>query len=93
MLSCKNRKVTKYCVNTSSRSLEAQILDLPNSKLLRINSYLPNDPQTAVLESNNLHMTLIFYIYETNYWWNIILFVLIFSQYQFLTEFLPMNNY
>ena len=54
MLSNNNIKVKKTRITTNSFRVQAQVLNLPNTKLLWINSYLPNDPLTEVFDSTEL---------------------------------------
>ena len=63
-ISTKGLKINKTRVNTISPRIQAQVLKLPNSKLLWLNSYLPCDNGTTNIDElnevlgvvNNYHM-------------------------------------
>ena len=46
--------IKKQRIQTSNFRIQAQVLELPNSKLLWINAYLPTDPGTVDLDDDEL---------------------------------------
>ena len=46
----KNLKLKVERIKTKSFRIQAQILEFPNTRLMWINSYLPNDPLTIILK-------------------------------------------
>ena len=53
-MSKKTLGVRKDRIVTQNARIQAQILNFPNSKLLWINSYLPNDPLSVVFDETAL---------------------------------------
>ena len=53
-LSLRNVDILKSRVVTKSWRIQAQILNLPHSRLLWINTYLPTDPQTVIFDDSEL---------------------------------------
>lgn len=58
MLSTNKMEVRNIRILSNSYRVQAQVMNLPNSRLLWINSYLPNDPSTTTFDSNELLETL-----------------------------------
>ena len=58
MLSNKGKNVRKCRVSTNSFRIQAQVLMLPNSRLLWINCYMPVDPHTIMYNDEELLIVL-----------------------------------
>ena len=58
-LSDKNLSVRKDRILTKNFRIQAQLLNFPNSRLLWINSYLPNDPLTVNFDDTELTEVLV----------------------------------
>ena len=50
----KNVKIKSERIKTSSFRIQAQILNFPSTRLLWINTYLPNDPLTIIFDDQEL---------------------------------------
>ena len=53
-LSSKSVDVQKNRISSKNNRLQAQILNFPTARILWMNSYLPNDPQTAEFDDSEL---------------------------------------
>ena len=64
----KNLKIKVERIKTKSFRIQAQILEFPSTRLLWINSYLPNDPLTIIFDDQELNdvLTEIENILDTN---------------------------
>ena len=73
-LSVKNLAVKKVRIVTKNFRIQAQILNFPTSRILWINSYLPNDPLTASFDDTELSDVLaeVELIMDNNYFDDII---------------------
>ena len=54
MLSNKSKSVRKTRIKTDSFRIQAQVITLPKTKLLWINTYMPVDPQTIMYDKEDL---------------------------------------
>ena len=54
MLSSKKKRVTKNRIKTDSFRIQAQVINLPCTRLLWINTYMPTDPQTIVYDNTEM---------------------------------------
>ena len=51
----KNLKIKVERIKTKSFRIQAQVMEFPNTRLLWINSYLPNDPLTMIFDDQELN--------------------------------------
>ena len=58
MLCNKNINVKKQRLKSNSFRIQVQVLSLPQTKLLWINTYMPTDPQTIIYDNQDLLNTL-----------------------------------
>ena len=58
MFSKKTNKIKKLRLKTDSYRVQAQVLFLPTTRLLWLNSYMPVDPQTISYGSDELNIVL-----------------------------------
>ena len=54
----KNLNVKMERIKTTNFRIQAQILNFPTTRLLWINSYLPNDPSTIIFDDKELNEVL-----------------------------------